>query len=596
MLKSIFQKTHVYNDERNKQLFFPLRSRLLNNPTILILSPDQNTQNPVDNITAFTTIALKAQGIRVRLLSLSSRGSIHRVDIIDQISISEVCKLQHGNQSQNSETTADLFTLHGLPDDLSKFDIVHFHLDWKLPALQKILAVCRERGAKKISVSHNNHILMDEISDPRAEIRFYGINSDREMEGNSGERLLQPGELRFALRNDKTVTIYQGNYATSLSAKGLEIEISQKQRGLFEGYILGQLLCGAHPVMAARYAVHLSLSNRDDHAIINSVPALTQIGVDDRVAINEQQVEKVAKVVKVMPEAQPFDYAGDKHPSVGHPHAVDYFFAVTLQQFGFWEDDGRGYQYPMIASLDGQQLKGSAYMAQAFFRKINTDPEFFSPATQINLKEGDLLDTMRSDNGSDPLPALASHLEVANRYGQDMLALDLSPHTILEKVNAEEKPLAAFIRVLDKIGGYKEDPLRKKSNLLAMILSQRPERFLNHAKGESLLPVVDYHCMRACLRLGLIDILDENLRGKVIRREFVNTDEEWAIRFAAYQIQAMVEEMSGKTIGVVDWFFFNYMRSRCFEMTAPECNICAANQVCLHRERFFQPVIRTTHY
>ena len=541
-------------------------------------------------------LALKARGINVRFISFSMAGEPCWIDLTNTISTKNADYPQHQNSGQDVEQDVQPFTTHGLPDDMSEVVMVHIPLDMDYQMLPGLISVCKMRGAQRISVSYPDHIQSSEISDPNSDITFFINTSESKARENIPEIFPPAGSLRFEIRADGTIDIHQGEYFTSVPAREPGIKLGLNERGLFEGYVLEHLIHVAHPIMAARYAARASLTNENVDDMIKRSPATLEIGIDNKVSINSQQVEKVAKIVKGMAEAQPFDYAGERHPGVGDPHAVDYFFAVTLQQFGFWEDDGEVYQRPMIATLDGDQLKGSAYMAQAYFRKITTDPEFYTPAVQANLKQDDLLAVMRSDDGGDPLPALTLHLDVANRYGRDMLALGLTPKMILEKANAEPKPLTAFIQMLDRIGGYKEDPLRKKSNLLAMILSQRPERFLRKIEGENLLPVVDYHCMRACLRLGLIDILDDSLRDKLVNRKFVSNEEEWSIRFAAYQIQAMVEEWSGKTIGVVDWFFFNYMRARCFEMTTPECNRCAANQVCLHCEQFFQPVIRTTHY
>ena len=62
--------------------------------------------------------------------------------------------------------------------------------------------------------------------------------------------------------------------------------------------------------------------------------------------------------------------------------------------------------------------------------------------------------------------------------------------------------------MLDHVGGYREDPLRKKSALLAMVLNNRPEKFFEFGNMESLPPFVDYHCMRSNLRMGLLDVKD----------------------------------------------------------------------------------------
>jgi hypothetical protein len=176
-----------------------------------------------------------------------------------------------------------------------------------------------------------------------------------------------------------------------------------------------------------------------------------------------------------------------------------------------------------------------------------------------------------------------------------MLALHLTPTIILQRSQASSHPLQTFIHLLDTIGGYKEDPLRKKTDLLALILNQRPEAFLPFGKDEQVEPVIDYHLMRSNLRVGLIDILDEDLEQKLVDRQVISPAEEWAIRHAAYRAIEQVVALSGKSMGAVDWFFFG-ARKRCPEMTEPECPLCQIDSVCAHRKELFQPVLRTSFY
>jgi len=42
--------------------------------------------------------------------------------------------------------------------------------------------------------------------------------------------------------------------------------------------------------------------------------------------------------------------------------------------------------------------------------------------------------------------------------------------------------------------------------------------------------VIDYHAMRFCLRVGLIDVMDEELRDKLLNRQIVLPAEEWLTR------------------------------------------------------------------
>jgi hypothetical protein len=206
-----------------------------------------------------------------------------------------------------------------------------------------------------------------------------------------------------------------------------------------------------------------------------------------------------------------------------------------------------------------------------------------------------LLDILRADNGDDPMPALEWHLAEARNYGRDMLALQFTPLTLLQKALVSHQPLQTLMATLDQIGGYKEDPLRKKSGLLALILNQRPEQFIPMQAGEQVDPVIDYHLMRSCLRVGLIDVLDPDLKNRLTGRKIVSRAEEWAVRFSAYRAIERIVFLSGKSAGAVDYYFFG-ARKRCPEMSEPECWHCQLDPVCAHRKTLFQPVLRTTFY
>ncbi len=360
---------------------------------------------------------------------------------------------------------------------------------------------------------------------------------------------------------------------------------------------LAEFARGEHPVMAAHAGVALAAKTAatigmEQLTLRQPVPIAS---VDDRCRLVPDQIQRMARLLAHLPHVRPFDFTGDFYPPAGHLSALNFFFAAALQQFGFWEmHDGRYYQ-PLVALIEGHLLKGSKYLWCAYRRQLDRDPDFFLPTRQAVMTETEMADAFRSDNGTNPLPALELHLQAARAYGFDMQVIGWTPAAMMLVANQSNQPRSALLDILTHIGGYKEDPLRKKAVLLALILEQRPERFLRPAQGEPEPPAIDYHLMRSCLRIGLIDIRDAKLHQQVIEHDELATEDEWAIRSTAYRAIQQVRDLSEQTMGMVDWFFFG-ARHRCPEMTEPDCTHCVIDAICAHRKELFQPVIRTTFY
>jgi len=489
-----------------------------------------------------------------------------------------------------------------LPADLSRYRLVHVAAIGTARRQLEFLRACRQRGASRISAGTYGRVVRDERENVRAlfeeaDVFFMNESEAQALFGSLEAARTHPGGLLFVTMGDRGARVIQGAYASHVPAPEAD-ELDPTGAGdTFCGATLAGLARGDHPVMAARQAVVLAAK------MIGQIgpAALWQDGPppeeprDPRVAPNENQIAQVAGLVATLPEVQPFDFLGPDFPPAGHPAALDYFFSSALQQFGFWEASAGKYHRPLLACLDGDLRKGSDYTWRAWLRPLAGDAGFYLPDRQAGLTREALAEVFRADDGSDSMPALDLHLAQAQAYGQDMLALGLSPHRVVAQANASATPLRTFLESLDGIGGYKEDPLRKKSGLLALILGQRPERFLRPAPGEASAPIIDYHLMRSCLRIGLVDVLDADLERMLVERRLLQPPDEWAVRHTAYEAVRQLVSASGKSMGAVDWFFFN-ARRRCPEMTEPECSLCPVDPVCAHRKELFQPVLRTPFY
>jgi sugar/nucleoside kinase (ribokinase family) len=487
-----------------------------------------------------------------------------------------------------------------LPDDLSQYDLIHVTPLGDAEKQLEFIRSCRLKGARRVSSGTG---LMNTENQPES-VRAAFDESDycfmnhieaSALYGSIASIEINPNQVFYVTLGAEGALVIQGNHVSEVPAVSCQVLDPTGAGDTFCGATGAHLALGSHPIIAAQNATALSaemITHPGPTALLKNESPPTY-PIDDKVTVNGFQVQKVARLISDLPEIAPFDFTGPVLPPAGHSLALDWFFIATLQQFGFWTIDNGKYNQPLIADIAGKHLKGSDFLWNAYLRTLQEDPEFFTSERQAVLSMDEMRSLFLADDGSYPMPALELHLAQARQYGQDMLALELTPQIILDQVQETASPLATFFGFLDKLGGYKEDPLRKKSGLLAFILNQRPEKFLTFERETS--PVIDYHAMRACLRIGLVEIQDPELRTKVVERQLIHPSEESAIRYASYMVIDQIASLSGKSMGAVDWFFFN-SRKRCPEMTDPECQNCQVDLICAHKKELFQPVLRTAFY
>jgi len=315
--------------------------------------------------------------------------------------------------------------------------------------------------------------------------------------------------------------------------------------------------------------------------------------------VDHEQVRRFAELLPALGTVQPFDFCLDGNtdifPAAGAPGALESFFLNAAHQFGFWHLVEGRYDQPMIAPVGGKNRKGSDYLFYCFQRALDRNPDCFAPEQLDALSDDELDALFRDDAGRNPLPMWPEHLRIIREYARWFIDEGTSPRAVVEESNAASKPLAAFLKRAGQVPGYCEDPLQKKLMLLAVILENRPEHFLRVTDPESGVPIIDYHLQRSALRTGLVVIDDAVLRRKNVHREEVMPTEEARIRQATYEAIELLVAQSGLSVAAVDYFFFTN-RTRCPEMSDPQCAICPVQPICVQRTELFQPVFRTEAY
>ncbi len=415
--------------------------------------------------------------------------------------------------------------------------------------------------------------------------------------GSLGAARTGTGKQLFITRSAAGARVVQGEHVTDVPGVPVD-ELDPTGAGdTFCGTVLAGLLQGLHPIRSAQAAVAAAaeMVTRVGPIALLQAPPPPSPASDPRVSIDRERLVIVASVLAGLDEVEPFDFVGRHFPEPGHPQALDFFFSATLQQFGFWSTRDGSYAEPMRALLAGERLKGSDFLWAAYRRWLEEDPGGLTPRSQAALDPQVFDHRLRDDAGGNPLPAAALHLQQAQTYGADMVDLGWTPGSLIANAAADSRPLLKFLMLLDRIGGYKEDGLRKKSVLLAAILRARPECFLDWPDQEELPPIIDYHLQRSCLRIGLIRLVDAHLARRIEQRQVIDEASESAIRAACFEVLELLREQSGKSMAALDWFFFQN-RSRCPEMSEPACEVCPVVSVCARHTHLFQPVLRTTFY
>lgn len=497
-----------------------------------------------------------------------------------------------------------LMTENDIPSDLSNYTYVHIVQLGNIDVQLRMIKKCRDSKAQNISVS-GGHNLQDNQKEKisalieQADLCFM---NEHEAASNLGptKNICSPtGTILFVTHGENGVSIIQGNDLQRISINPTDPRDPTGAGDSFCGALLSYLCSLEHPVQAAKKAAKIAkitVSHLGTKGLMQQVRT-TPTDSASQVSMNTDKIRQIAKIMEAEEADElPYTFTGIGQPAIGHPNTLDFFFALTLQQFGFWTKNNQKYVAPMIAKIGGYKRKGSDYIGSAYSRMLDSDPSFFSVERQASLSKEELKTILSDDEGKCPMPAIDLHLSEAKSYGQDMLTLGVTPAKIIQKTQNSKTPMADLLRILWNVGGYKNDPLQKKSALLIYILLNRPENFLRLGDSEKELPCIDYHLMRTALRTGMVSVCDTYLQQKITGRELVSEEQEYDVRQNVYKaINMLVDTSPNLNMVSVDQFLFR-MRKGCPEMSKPDCKSCALDPVCAKQTQLFQPVIRTTYY
>ncbi|MCL2382911.1 MAG: hypothetical protein FWC79_01775 [Oscillospiraceae bacterium] len=159
------------------------------------------------------------------------------------------------------------------------------------------------------------------------------------------------------------------------------------------------------------------------------------------------------------------------------------------------------------------------------------------------------------------------------------IAKDLSKIDIVNGVKsvARLEGQGGLFSSINSIEVFSEDPLHKKTNLLAQILMN--DEIIIVEDEYNIEPMVDYHIIRLYLRTGRIKIVNKEIEEKIRKKEELSLEQITELRqMIAKQIQRVCSKYSktANELNIVDWYTG---RNICQKETA-NCKECPYNRCC----------------
>ncbi|MET1160568.1 MAG: queuosine salvage family protein [Thermoprotei archaeon] len=295
------------------------------------------------------------------------------------------------------------------------------------------------------------------------------------------------------------------------------------------------------------------------------------------IGIDTRMIERIARILSRHSNAvKPLDVFDEKYyPSkdMDRETTLRYFLVMVAMDHRL-SRPGKPYE----ACLEDGCYHGADLLYRLGKKKLDENPEFFSPETLSKITIEDVVKWLRVGNAEPPDPEVRAYL--LRDLGVKLLKLyNGSAESLIESSKNRVRGSGVSPGLTDLLRVFRayEDPAEKKPLLLIKFLKARG---LFNPVDHVDIPV-DNHLSRIAYRLGIV-MVSGRLWDKIKSGAGVTREEDILLRMHIRRAYRILAEKANIDLFLLDDYLWDMGRRICIRDT-PYCDKCLFKNVCLAR-------------
>lgn len=223
--------------------------------------------------------------------------------------------------------------------------------------------------------------------------------------------------------------------------------------------------------------------------------------------------------------------------------------------------------------INGQVKYGWDYLKEKYLLAADSDSLLCSPSRWMTITPNDLASLFKDESLGLTLNRVSERTYLLNDLGQQLsMSGCASIAQLFKKCGRRLGGNDGFVAALKNMEAYR-DPAAKKAQFFLSIAIKECE--WAPQDPEHLASPVDYHEMRGHLRIGMLRILDDELKTKVERGLTLTAGEDTALRLTVQAANDRIAKIARITTSKLHYLLWNVFRNCCPRNTLEtHCSAC----------------------